>query len=222
MYPSMPIARVKMVNNGVELERFAYDPAAGGGLPGSLKLEDAFVVGHVGRFAYQKNHEYLLEAFAAMRRRVGNAKLLLVGEGVLFDDTRALARAAGPGGGRDLLRGQLRRGRADAGDGPVRAALPLRGAAGGGRRGPGRGAARAVLRSRHPPGGADGARSVPAHRRGLRRKMGPGRPGRGRGPRLGPQPGLEAGSPGGLCHPGHRTGVPGALRRAWDARKGGW
>ena len=95
MYPGMPIDRVKLVKNGVELERFAYDPAARARIRRELRLKDAFVVGHVGRFAYQKNHEYLLEAFAAMRRRVGNAKLLLVGEGVLFDEMRAKARALG-------------------------------------------------------------------------------------------------------------------------------
>jgi glycosyltransferase involved in cell wall biosynthesis len=79
----------------VELERFAFDPSVRARVRGDLKLEDACVVGHVGRFAYQKNHEYLLDAFAAMRRRVENARLLLVGEGVLFDEIRAKAARLG-------------------------------------------------------------------------------------------------------------------------------
>lgn len=95
MYPGLDVSRVKMVKNGVELEHFAYDPAMRAKVRGELKLEDAFVVGHVGRFAYQKNHEYLLDAFAAMRRRVENARLLLVGEGVLFDEIRAKAARLG-------------------------------------------------------------------------------------------------------------------------------
>lgn len=95
MYPGLDVSRVKMVKNGVELERFAYDPAVRARIRGELKLEDAFVVGHVGRFAYQKNHEYLLDAFAAMRRRVESARLLLVGEGVLFDEIRAKAARLG-------------------------------------------------------------------------------------------------------------------------------
>lgn len=86
MYPGLDVSRVRMIKNGVELARFAYDAEARARVRGELKLEDAFVVGHVGRFAYQKNHEYLLEAFAAMRARVANARLLLVGEGVLFDE----------------------------------------------------------------------------------------------------------------------------------------
>ena len=91
MYPGLDAGRVVMVKNGIELERFAFDPAARARLRGDMKLGDAFVVGHVGRFAYQKNHDFLLEAFAAIRKRVSNAKLLLVGEGVLFDATRQRA-----------------------------------------------------------------------------------------------------------------------------------
>ena len=88
MYPGMDVNRVVMIRNGVELERFAFNPVTRARIRGELQLKDAFVVGHVGRFVYQKNHEYLLDAFAAIRRRVDNAKLLLVGEGILFDQTR--------------------------------------------------------------------------------------------------------------------------------------
>lgn len=95
MYPGLDARRVVMIRNGIELERFACDPAVRARMRRELRLEDTFVVGHVGRFTYQKNHEYLLEAFAAMRSRVPNAKLLLVGEGVLFDQTRAQAEQLG-------------------------------------------------------------------------------------------------------------------------------
>ncbi len=98
MYPGLDASRVRMVVNGIEVDRFAWDPAVRRRIRGELRLEDAFVVGHVGRFAYQKNHEYLLEAFAAMRRRIPNARLLLVGEGVLFDETREKAERLGVAG----------------------------------------------------------------------------------------------------------------------------
>ena len=95
MYPGLSVNRVKMINNGVELERFAYDPDARGRIRRELQLEDAYVVGHVGRFAYQKNHEYLLKVFAVVRQRIPNARLLLVGEGVLFDQIRQQAEQLG-------------------------------------------------------------------------------------------------------------------------------
>lgn len=85
MYPNIDVRKVKMVNNGVELERYRFDPERRDQLRRELGLERAFVIGHVGRFAYQKNHDFLLDAFAATRKHVKNAKLLLVGEGVLFE-----------------------------------------------------------------------------------------------------------------------------------------
>ena len=95
MYPGMDMDRVKLIENGVELERFAFDPAKRARIRGDLRVADAFVVGHVGRFAYQKNHEFLAEAFASIRRQVKNAKLLLVGEGVLFDHIREKVKQLG-------------------------------------------------------------------------------------------------------------------------------
>ena len=44
-------------------------------------LQNAFVIGHVGRFHYAKNHVFLLEVFQEIRKKKGNAKLLLVGDG---------------------------------------------------------------------------------------------------------------------------------------------
>jgi glycosyltransferase involved in cell wall biosynthesis len=44
---------------------------------------DAFVIGHVGRFDAQKNHQFLLKIFAEVSRLAPQAYLLLVGEGVL-------------------------------------------------------------------------------------------------------------------------------------------
>ena len=95
MYPNLDAGRVVQVNNGVDLDRFAFDSQTRARVRGELGLEDAFVVGHVGRFAWQKNHEYLLRAFSAIRARVPWARLLMVGEGPLFDGTRALAGELG-------------------------------------------------------------------------------------------------------------------------------
>lgn len=44
---------------------------------------DAFVIGHVGRFVEQKNHEFLLEIAAEVAKRDPKMHLLLVGEGSL-------------------------------------------------------------------------------------------------------------------------------------------
>lgn len=45
--------------------------------------QDAFVIGHVGRFHEQKNHRFLLEIFAEIAKREPKMYLLLVGQGSL-------------------------------------------------------------------------------------------------------------------------------------------
>ncbi|MCQ2601580.1 MAG: glycosyltransferase, partial [Treponema sp.] len=47
--------------------------------------EGDFIVGHVGRFVDQKNHNFLIDIFVEILKLRKNAKLLLVGEGPLQD-----------------------------------------------------------------------------------------------------------------------------------------
>ena len=44
-------------------------------------MKDEILLGHVGRFCYQKNHEYLVAVFEEVRKQGINAKLLFVGDG---------------------------------------------------------------------------------------------------------------------------------------------
>ena len=45
--------------------------------------QDAFVIGHVGRFALQKNHQFLIDIMAEIAQREPNMRLLLIGTGSL-------------------------------------------------------------------------------------------------------------------------------------------
>jgi len=45
--------------------------------------EDAFVMGHVGRFVHQKNHDFLIDVAAEVIKQAPNAYLLMVGDGEL-------------------------------------------------------------------------------------------------------------------------------------------
>jgi glycosyltransferase involved in cell wall biosynthesis len=57
---------------------------------GELNIpENAFVVGHVGRFDYPKNHKFLLEIFATLVKQKPEARLLLIGEGPLRPEIEA-------------------------------------------------------------------------------------------------------------------------------------
>lgn len=73
--------RVRILKNGIDAKRFAFDPAGRKETRKALHLENAFVVGHVGHFSYQKNHGFLLEIFSEITKREPSARLLLVGIG---------------------------------------------------------------------------------------------------------------------------------------------
>lgn len=85
--------------NAVDGERFAYQEHDRERIRRELELEDCVVVGHVGRFHYAKNHEYLLEVFKCLNRKLTSqgqrAVLLLLGEGSGMEKAREQARQLG-------------------------------------------------------------------------------------------------------------------------------
>ncbi len=72
---------VTIFNNAIECDRFRFDAQARSETRAALGLADRFVVGHIGRFCYQKNHPFLIDLFAQVLEHEPNAVLLLVGEG---------------------------------------------------------------------------------------------------------------------------------------------
>ena len=70
------------VPNAIDCEAFEYDGLRRGKLREELGLSGKYVIGHVGRFHYAKNHEYLLQVFAALcKKGEKEYALLLLGEG---------------------------------------------------------------------------------------------------------------------------------------------
>lgn len=74
----------RFIPNGIEVERFRFDPAVREQVRAELGVEGQFVIGHVGRLCDQKNQDFLLEVFAQVKRRRPESRLLLVGEGELL------------------------------------------------------------------------------------------------------------------------------------------
>jgi glycosyltransferase involved in cell wall biosynthesis len=61
--------------NGVDLQRFSFDENIRQQYRRDMGLEDKIVIGHVGRFHPAKNHMFLLESFAQLKRLRPNAVL---------------------------------------------------------------------------------------------------------------------------------------------------
>lgn len=81
--------KVTVLPNAIDTARFAFDADARTGLRRELSIpENAFVIGHVGRFTYAKNHSFLIDLFSNIAKEHPSARLLLVGEGELEEDVR--------------------------------------------------------------------------------------------------------------------------------------
>lgn len=76
--------RVTVLPNAIDPERFKFDVHARKEIRERYGFaEDDFVVGHVGRFFPQKNHDFLIDVFAELCKSLPNCKLLLLGDGPL-------------------------------------------------------------------------------------------------------------------------------------------
>lgn len=86
--------------NAIDCSKFGYHVEIRTRIRKELGLSDQYVVGHVGRFHYAKNHEYLLQVFAALcgKERMEGRKdyiLLLLGDGDGMAKARQLAEELG-------------------------------------------------------------------------------------------------------------------------------
>ena len=87
--------RVTIVPNAIDAKLFMYDEEVRNRIRQKLSLEDKFVIGHVGRFHYAKNHEYLLAVFEEIAKQREDARLLLLGEGERMEEMKEKAAALG-------------------------------------------------------------------------------------------------------------------------------
>lgn len=77
-------ASYRVLNNAIDSNQYTFNAESRAQMRSELGIsDDAFVVGHVGRFHLQKNHAFLLDVFAEVKRMKANTVLLLVGDGNL-------------------------------------------------------------------------------------------------------------------------------------------
>jgi glycosyltransferase involved in cell wall biosynthesis len=86
---------VTVQQNGIDTKRFAFNPTKREQRRRKLHIEDKFVLGNIGRFNIQKNHQFLLDVFAAVKKRERNSILLMVGGGEMEEILRKKVKALG-------------------------------------------------------------------------------------------------------------------------------
>lgn len=80
LYGSTPFT---VFNNGIDLEKFEYNPKIRDDYRKKLGIENKLVIGHIGRFNMQKNHKFLLQVFNELQKKNPDSVLLLIGVGEL-------------------------------------------------------------------------------------------------------------------------------------------
>lgn len=93
-----------VIRNGIDLTRFKASKSDGQNVRDELSIpHGAFVVGHIGRFAEEKNHFFLLRVFSEILKMNEESHLLLVGSGELESSIRDCIKKLGVGNNVTIL-----------------------------------------------------------------------------------------------------------------------
>lgn len=85
-----------VLNNAIDSDKFSYSHEVRSKIRSELQIkDDEFVIGHLGHFSEQKNHDFIIDVFARVRKTLPNAKLMLLGTGKLFDRIKEKTRDYG-------------------------------------------------------------------------------------------------------------------------------
>lgn len=72
----------KIIYNGININNFKFDSDKRNKIRKELNVnDDEILLGNVGRFVYQKNHEFIINLFDQICNKKNNYKLLLIGTG---------------------------------------------------------------------------------------------------------------------------------------------
>jgi glycosyltransferase involved in cell wall biosynthesis len=93
-YYNVPTAKIFIVENGVETDRFRLDPAASE-IRKHLKIEDRFLICYIGTMGNAHGLETLIAAAAEIQTALPKATFVLIGEGA--EKQRIVELAAGRG-----------------------------------------------------------------------------------------------------------------------------
>lgn len=77
--------KVEVIHNAINIEKYRFETEKRSRIRKQYGLEESIVVGHVGRFEDQKDHEYLIDVFSEASKERKDLKLMMIGEGSLIE-----------------------------------------------------------------------------------------------------------------------------------------
>lgn len=91
----VPREIIKRFNIAIDIDEYVYNLKIRDQYRRKLGIADYIVLGHVGRFAHQKNHELLIHVLAKVSKVIDNIKLVLMGSGALKEEIKSLVDSLG-------------------------------------------------------------------------------------------------------------------------------
>lgn len=85
---NMKKGRVGVAYNGIDVPSFKYNEDARNDYRRILNIQGKKVIGHIGRFNYQKNHDFIIEIMKSAIKINKDIVLLLIGKGERFEEIK--------------------------------------------------------------------------------------------------------------------------------------
>lgn len=85
----------EVLNNAIDTDLYTYNKEKADKVKKEFDIENKFVVGHVGRFNYPKNHKFIIDVFNEVQKVKEDSVLMLVGDGDLRPEIEQKVRDLG-------------------------------------------------------------------------------------------------------------------------------
>ena len=95
LYKGELLNQCEVIHNAIDTEKMRYNDSYRMKVRNELSISDGIIIGHIGRFAHQKNHKFVLEIFENVLRKKQDSHLVLIGEGYLKYDMFNYAKELG-------------------------------------------------------------------------------------------------------------------------------
>lgn len=88
--------KVYLLNNAIDIDKYKFNKKTREEIRNQLGIkENTLVIGHIGRFVEQKNHEFLIDVFYEINKTHEDSMLLLAGQGELYNDIKNKVKKLG-------------------------------------------------------------------------------------------------------------------------------
>lgn len=88
-------SKLKVIYNGIDVKQFEFSENVRMQYRNELNINEMFVVGHVGRFEYPKNHVFIVDVFEKIVEQHKDSVLLLIGDGSMTSEIKELVLKKG-------------------------------------------------------------------------------------------------------------------------------